>query len=437
MVKEVTMPKLTMTQETGTILQWYKTEGDPVETGEPLLEVMTNKVSVDVESYNDGVLLKRLYDEGTEVHVLEVIAYVGNEGERIPDNQKDTEDKALPVSTGAILPSNHEQEPELRPDKVRATPAARALARLREVNLRDISGSGNCGRIHKEDVQAFIEKRDSVPVTSPSERRNESTASCQSQKQISHHQKKAVELERRDIKNIQEIIPGDTVVQLTGIRQVIGERMAQSAFQAPHVTLTLQVDMSSATELHKQMLPLVEDETDVRLSNNTLVLKVVASVLRKHPNINATWHGKNELVHHKSVNLGMAVAVPNGLVVPVIPDVDRMGFSELSIATKRLREDARAGKLPPDAFSGGTFTVSNLGMYGIEVFTPIINSPQVAILGVGSVIEKPVAVNGKVEVRPQMVLSLSFDHRALDGAEAAMFLKNLKQVLEQPLLILK
>jgi pyruvate dehydrogenase E2 component (dihydrolipoamide acetyltransferase) len=428
MVKEVNMPKLAMTQETGTILHWYKSVGDPVCAGEPLLEVMTNKVSIDVESYNDGILLKKLYEEGSEVPVLEVIAYVGRAGEQVPEIQKQAA-ATSPVSPNITSPANHESEPEIERNKVRATPAARALVRAHGAILQNVHGSGSHGRIHREDVRAFIEETESTFTASPSERRQESVERSQTSTHVTNQSANVTEKKP-------DLAPGDSAIQLSGMRRVIGERMVQSAFQAPHVTLMLEVDMLMATELRKQLMPLVEQQTGIRLSLNTIILKAVASVLRKHPNVNATWRTDNELIHHKTVNLAMAVAVPNGLVAPVITDAERMGLSELSAVIKRLAEDARTQKLSPDALENGTFTVSNLGMYGIENFTPIINPPQTAILGVGAVIEKPAAVNGKIEIRPQMSVSLSFDHRALDGAEAALFLKDLKQVLEQPIFTL-
>jgi pyruvate dehydrogenase E2 component (dihydrolipoamide acetyltransferase) len=424
-VKEVVMPKLAMTQETGTILQWYKAEGDTVETGEPILEVMTNKINIDVESYHDGILLKHLYEEGAEVPVLEAIAYISDE-----EDEKD---------------EIHAQ--------VRATPAARVLARAQGINLQNVPGSGNLGRIHKEDVQALIEKRDSSVVTPPSERKNGKRLSSQTSlpddtplinndsvtnnEQLTNNglATNNSQLTKQKAKT-GSLLPGDTIVNLSGTRRIIGARMAESALQSPHVTLMLEIDMLLSTELRKQLMPLVEEQTGIRLSLNTIILKAAANVLRTHPNVNATWGAENELVYHKAVNLAMAVAVPGGLVAPVIHDADRKGYCELSVSTKQLSELARTQKLPLAAFENGTFTVSNLGMYGIEQFTPIINPPQVAILGVGAVIEKPVAVNGSVEVRPRMALSLSFDHRALDGAEAANFLKDLKQVLELPMLAL-
>ncbi|MDQ0191206.1 2-oxo acid dehydrogenase subunit E2 [Alicyclobacillus cycloheptanicus] len=436
MAEPVTMPKLAMTQESGTILQWFKTEGETVRVGEPLLEVMTNKVNIEVESYTEGVLLKRLYEAGTEVPVLDVIAYIGEAGEPVPTNEaaplpSGGENAAVPSAsdTSAANARPSSNEPGARDaasdagQKVRATPAARALARAHGVPLQQIQGSGHLGRIHREDVQAYLEQRIALENASPAQRRSKPRATADAP-------------EAKAARQVTADTDDQTVVPLTGMRRVIGQRMAESAFQAPHVTLCLEVDMRAASELRTQLIPLVEAETGTRLSMNTLILKTVARVLRKHPNVNATWAQENALVQHRSVNLGMAVSVPGGLLVPVIPGADRLGLGELAAKASELADRARAQKLSPDDLQGGTFTVSNLGMFGIEEFTPIINQPQVAILGVGSMIEKPTVHNGQVVIGPQMKLSLSFDHRALDGAEAAMFLRDVKQSLESPMSLL-
>lgn len=428
MAQEVTMPKLAMTQETGTILQWYKAEGDSIQIGEPLLEVMTNKVNIDVESYHEGILLKRLYEAGTEVPVLDTIAYIGHANEldsffsdvpipsqppNIPkstSNRKEEHIETTHIST-SIVP------------KIRATPAARALARVHQIELIHVSGSGEHGRIHRDDIQAFLEKRTSNVQSSPSDRRN--------------IDKIKSEINPTQNNSIVHLLNSDeTLVKLSGMRKVIGQRMSQSAFCAPHVTLVLEVDMLGMNQFREQLNAHLNLQESQRISMNVFLLKATAVTLRKHPNVNATWHSDDELLEHRNVHLGMAVAVSKGLYVPVITDADRLGMVELSNESKRLAKEAREQTLSPDDLQGGTFTVSNLGMFGIEEFTPIINAPQVAILGVGKMIDKPVVWNGEITIRPQMKLSLSFDHRALDGAEAAEFLQDLKQTIEQPMLLL-
>lgn len=425
------MPKLAMTQETGTILQWYKSVGDAVRVGEPLLEVMTNKVNVEVESYVDGVLLKRLFEEGAEVPVLDVIGYIGKAGEAIPTQdapQQSAAAAALPTATDAPVAAASEAKAQSdETGSVRATPAARALARQHGVYLAEVRGTGALGRIHREDVEAFIEHRQAQSAPTPAERRHQESpaAAVPAKSPVKTSSSPAPSMEQ-----------DATVVPLTEMRRIIGAHMAESAYTAPHVTLVVEADMQALSDLRQQLLPSIEAETGARLSVNTVLLKAVASVLHRYPNVNATWGEGAQLIQHRSVHLGMAVSVPNGLLVPVVRDADRLGLAELTERAKQVSDAARNQKLSPDDLQGGTFTVSNLGMFEIEEFTPIINQPQVAILGVGNIIEKPVAREGQVVIRPQMKLSLSFDHRALDGAEAAMFLRDVKRTLEQPLSML-
>jgi pyruvate dehydrogenase E2 component (dihydrolipoamide acetyltransferase) len=215
------------------------------------------------------------------------------------------------------------------------------------------------------------------------------------------------------------------------MRKVIAQRMAASAYTAPHVTLTTEADMSQAIEVRTTLLPAIEKMTGQRLSYTAIILKAVASALARHPKVNVSL--KDDVIeYHESIHIGLAVAVTDGLVVPVIKEVDRKGLAELTVDSKRLAGLAREGRLLPDDMRGGTFTISNLGMYAIDAFTPIINQPESAILGVGRIHEKPVGVDGQIVLRPMMSLSLSFDHRVVDGAPAAAFLQEVKEMLESP-----
>lgn len=414
------MPKLAMTQETGTILQWYKNEGESVEAGEPLLEVMTNKINIDVESYVDGILHKRLFEAGDEVPVLDVIAYIGGADESLPDPSMNvSRETTLNEPADAVTNQtslDNKDEPQSR---VRATPAARAEARKLGISLANIQGTGPRSRIQREDVVAYAETRVSESTTTPSERRTEPQ---ENQKRV----------EIQVVRNVERETTSSQIVPYRGMRKIIGQRMAESAFQAPHVTLVREIDVSETIALRSRLLPIVERQTGTKLSLNTMVLFATAHALTKHPNVNATWGSADEIVQHDEVHLGTAVAAPQGLLVPVIHSAQSFSLAGISERVSRLVQDARNGKLSPDALQGGTFTVSNLGMFGIEAFNPIINSPQVAILGVGASIEKPVVQDGNVVVRPMLTLNLSFDHRVLDGAEAAMFLQTLADILVHP-----
>ncbi|GMA50848.1 dihydrolipoamide acetyltransferase component of pyruvate dehydrogenase complex [Alicyclobacillus contaminans] len=423
MAKEVLMPKLGMTQETGTILQWFKQEGDPVEKGEPLLEVMTDKINIEVESYESGVLLKKYYEIDDVVPVNQVIAYIGSPGEPIPDH---------PVPL-AQQPGNNASDSATSevggtadgvsavPGKVRATPAARAAARKYGVNLHALASGLKDRRIYRRDVDAFVRNQGQVtsaPVaeTSPS---------------VKPPAKPANPPLRSDALRSSSDLSDAQVVHIQGIRRVIGDRMSQSAFTAPHVTLVTEVDMGEVVHLRETLLPVIQAETGERLSYTEIIVKGVAHALRKHPSVNA-WMREDHMVLHQRVHVGVAVDTEAGLMVPVVRDADEKGLADLTRLLKDLARRARAQRLSPDEISGSTFTVSNLGMYAVDAFTPIINAPETAILGVGRMMERPVGRNGQIVLRPMMALSLSFDHRALDGAPAAAFLTELKTVLEQP-----
>jgi pyruvate dehydrogenase E2 component (dihydrolipoamide acetyltransferase) len=402
MAKEVFMPKLGMTMETGTIMKWLVEEGEPVTAGDIILEVMTNKINIEVEAYETGTMLKILYDEGEEVPVNQVIAYIGEKGEKLggtfkPKPENDiklvaNEEKSIEIKKG---------EQEQKSQKPRATPSARRLAREYDVSLFDIQGTGPKGRIHRRDVESHLQV---VPT---------------SDELVEDTTKKA---ERStDIK----------AIKVTGMRKVIGDRMQQSFSKAPHVTLHSEVDMSEAMKLRQQLLPIIEQKTGLRLSYTEIILKAVGVTLRDHPMLNATL--VNDEIHlHSQIDIGLAVSYPDGLLVPLIREVDKLGLAELTEQSKNVAHAAREGKLLPNQLLGGTFTVSNLGMYRVDQFTPIINLPETAILGVGQIKERPVGVNGEILLRSIMSLSLSFDHRTIDGAPAAAFLTQLVETLENP-----
>ena len=424
------MPKLAMTQETGTILQWYKEEGDRIERGEPLLEVMTNKTSVDVEAYEDGVLLKRLYVVGDEIPVLQVIAYIGEPGEEVMGPNKEATVVKKQSSTSSEGLRNNRDSDNLIPvsalnsgSQIRATPAARALSREYNLDLNEVPRAEGSQRISRSDVQAYVAQRHAMNTS----RKNEVRVSEPESEKNRYVQQNFV----------QSVEMNDEVISISGVRRIIGQRMAQSAFSAPHVTLTLEADMKAANDLRQEMaLIMNKEQSAARLSINIIIIKAAAIALRKYPNVNSTWENDSTLIFHKHVHLAMAVATESGLIAPVIHDADRLGLFELNHFAKDLAERAKNGQLSPQELEGGTFTITNLGMYGIEAFSPIINLPQSAILGVGAVVDKATVIEGEVRIRPRMTLSLSFDHRAMDGADAAEYLRYVKTVLETPMMML-
>ncbi|MFD1415570.1 dihydrolipoamide acetyltransferase family protein [Oceanobacillus jeddahense] len=447
MAKEIFMPKLSSTMEKGTLLQWFKEEGDSVEMGEPLFEIMTDKINIEVESYEEGVLLKRYFDVDDEVEVNACIGFIGELGEEVPDTppaaseesgsdesvQEEVSGKGHELTASADSGLDPEEN---KGGKVRATPAARRVSRENDISLSAISGSGPNGRVHQQDVEEAIAEG-AIAVTPLAEKMaadhgidlnqltgTEARGKIEKQDVLSY-------LEAADeIAEETESSPAERI-KLKGLRKAVADKMVQSVQSIPHVTLTSDVDMTNVIDLRKSLLPVIEKDTGYRLSFTEVILKATANALMKHPKLNASLIG-DEIVMNKEVNIGLAVAVENGLIVPSVKNVNQKGLAALTQTSKELGKKARENKLNPDEMRGSTFTISNLGMYAIDAFTPIINGPETAILGVGRIVEKPVVADGELTARPMMVLSLSFDHRAIDGAPAAAFLTDLKANLENP-----
>jgi pyruvate dehydrogenase E2 component (dihydrolipoamide acetyltransferase) len=364
MVTKVVMPKLSLTMKEGTVGKWYKKEGDTVEKGEPIVEIISEKATYDLEAPSSGILRKILVKEGVDASVNAVLAVITSPGEAF------SETEILAEAPQAV------EETEKR---VLASPSAKRLAREYEIDLSLVKGNGPEGRIVEEDVTRFIEETCGI------------------------------------LPKIKEIIP------LSGFRKTSAERVSASFKTAPHSTIMMEVDVSKAGGLHEKL----------QVSYTAILVEAVAKALLEQPMINSTLDG-NQIKIFEDVNVGLAVATEYGLVVPVIRNADKKSLKEIDTAIKELTEKARLGKLTKEELTGGTFTVTNLGMYGVEFFTPIINPPEAAILGVGKIVEKPVVVDGKVEVKPLMTLSLSYDHRIVDGAPAAKFLQKIKHYMESP-----
>lgn len=442
MAAEVLMPKLGASMESGTIIRWFKKEGDPVQAGDILMDVMTDKINIEVEAETSGILLKVLYQENEEVSVNQVIAYIGQAGEQIALISEPSKLTDVPVNdTGTASEWAVDQDPSFSNEKIRATPAARKLAHDAQLDLHQIKGTGPNGRIQRDDVEQLVENPANRPkVTHLAEKiaREEQVNLAEvrgtgvqgkivSQDVLAHS--------RENLQQIQTDADAGNTVRVEGIRKIIARRMVESAFTAPHVTLVTEVDMSHGIKLREQLLPTIEKKTGYRLSFTEIIMKAAAHALRNHPRVNASLQGEY-IVLHSQINIGLAVAVSDGLLVPVIRDCDRKGLAALTKECKMVGRSAQENKLSPDQMSGGTFTISNLGMYEVDAFTPIINQPESAILGVGRIKEKPVGVNGAIELRSIMTLSFSFDHRVIDGAPAAAFLTELKEILENPLVML-
>jgi pyruvate dehydrogenase E2 component (dihydrolipoamide acetyltransferase) len=451
------MPQMGSTMEEGTILKWLKAEGDTVKQGEVLLEIETDKASMEVEAPVDGVLRKILVGENALVPIREPIAILAEAGEAI--------EALLAQIGGGVSPV---PEPIAAPVVAPASPPKDATpilsgstevflspraARLADANGVDRSllvgrGTGPEGRVIERDILALVAERsaqpeEKAPRTTPLAARMADDlgvdiqqlalglpgSRVRSEDVLRHHEARQtpapVAAPTQDV----------TVIPFAGMRRKIADNVARSAFTAPHVTLTLEVDMTAAGEFRQQVLPDIEKRYGVRLSYTDILIKAVARALEEHPRLNSALVGE-EIRVHKSKNIGVAVALEEGLVVPVLRDVEAKGLGAIAAEMKPLVERVRTGKFLPDDLAGGTFTITNLGTFGIDVFDPIIVPPQAAILGVGRIADKPVVINKQVVVRSMMNLCLSFDHRILDGAPAARFLQRVKELLENPLLIL-
>jgi len=437
------MPKLGATMQSGTIVRWLKEPGDPVAKGEPLLEIETDKVTMELDAPSDGLLLHQCFPGQTEVAVNEPIGYIGQPGEAFPDpagSPHHPQQSAPPTVAGAADAPGDTDDAANAPsgtDRVRATPAARAVARKHRIPLGQVAGTGPLGRIQRADVEHFMASSATPVPISPLAAKMAAGQKIDLTRvqgsgvrgkimsaDIRHHLQEAEATADRS---------GSTPPSrpLEGIRRIIAKRTTASAFSAPHVTLFSEVDMTECRRLREWLLPIVERQTGVRLSYTEMIIKAVALALRAHPEINVSLQ-EDRIVLHPHVHVGLAVSVPDGLVVPVIQDADQKGLATLTKECKALARLAREGKLELPQMTGGTFTISNLGMYAVDAFTPIINQPESAILGVGRIGEKPVGFEGSIVLRSMMTLSLSFDHRVMDGAPAAAFLTQVKESLEQP-----
>jgi pyruvate dehydrogenase E2 component (dihydrolipoamide acetyltransferase) len=440
MAAEVIMPKAGMAMDEGTVVQWYKQVGDSIEQGEAVLEILTDKVNMDVEAEASGVLLVQLAKAGDVLPVFTVIGYIGAEGEAVPEA---TASAAAPAASAEpatpVAKSAAPQAKATSDGKLRATPAARKIARDRGIELASVPGTGAKGRIHAVDVSEFrpeadasiLAKRIAADMGVDLDSVSGSGARGRVLKaDIMATQKKAAPAVSMEAQ------AEDTLVPYSGIRKVIGDRMQESFFTAPHATLTIEIDMTKAIEMRKSLVDAYKDSIGEKPSFNDMVILAVSKALRAHPGINSTLTDEG-ILQHGNINIGFAAATAEGmLVVPVIRNADRKDFRNLVVEAKDLGRRAVKGKILPDEMQGSTFTISNLGMFGITEFTAIINRPNAAILSVGAIIERCVPVNGEIAIRSMMNATINFDHRIVDGAPAAKFLQTLKQNLENPYLML-
>ncbi|ASK29021.1 pyruvate dehydrogenase [Chryseobacterium sp. T16E-39] len=412
-VEVITMPRLSDTMTEGKVAKWHKNVGDTVKEGDLLAEIETDKAVQDFESEFNGVLLKQGVEENGAAPVDSVLAIIGPAGTDVsgvgaakpaaqtsekPAEQKvetQSEDKpaAQPVSSSST-------------DRVAISPLAKKIAQEKGVDIHGVQGSGENGRIVKKDIENYQPSQAKPAASAP-------TASPAAQVALSFVQGE------------------DTETPNSQVRSIIAKRLAESKFSAPHYYLMVEINMDKAIEARKEINSL----PDTKISFNDMIIKATAVALRKHPQVNSSWAG-DKIIHRGNINVGVAVAIPDGLVVPVLKNTDQMNYTQISAAVKDMASRAKSKGLKANEMEGSTFSISNLGMFGIETFTSIINQPNSAILSVGAIIEKPIVKNGEIVVGNIMKLSLACDHRVVDGATGAQFLQTLKTYLESPLTLL-
>jgi pyruvate dehydrogenase E2 component (dihydrolipoamide acetyltransferase) len=394
--------------EEGNIVEWLKEEGDEVEPGDILAEVETDKATMELESYHEGVLLHIGVKEGP-VPVNEVIAVIGEEGEdyeaqlkeaqeESQDDEEKEEEKEKEEKTEESQEKETKEEEKTtqkeQDERIKASPLAKKMAEEAGLDLSKIEGSGDGGRIIKRDIEEYKEKKQEAPSAAPG------------------------------------VLEGEEVEEMpvSQMRKTIAKRLSESKFTAPHFYLSREINMDKAIEARKK----INEMDDIKISFNDLIVKACAVALTKHPMVNASWKG-DKIIKHKKVNVGVAVAVEEGLVVPVIDNTNFKSLSQINDEVKDKAARAREKKLTTEEMQGNTFTVSNLGMFDIEEFTAIINPPDSCILAVGSIKQKAVVENDEIKVGNRMKITLSCDHRVVDGATGAQFLQTLSDLLEEPL----
>jgi len=420
MAEIIRMPRLSDTMEEGNIVSWLKKEGDTVKTGDILAEVETDKATMELESYFNGYLLYIGVKEGP-VKVDGIIAIIGAKDEdykavlekESAGSPSITEVKPIEIKSAESTPvqfvSEMKPEPQAIPvssfdtsSRIKVSPLAKTLAHEAGIALTQVHGSGDHGRIVKKDIENFIS---SQPTAQVSDARTLTPAASSN------------------------FTYGD--VPVSQMRKTIARRLGESKFTAPHFYLTIEINMDQSVAARQA----INERSAVKISYNDFVVKACASALRRHPAINSSWFG-DKITYHSDIHIGVAVAVDDGLLVPVISHTDLKSMSQINQEIKELAGKAKSKKLTPQEMQGNTFTISNLGMFDIEEFTAIINPPDACILAVGSIIKKPIVKNNEIVIGNMMKVTLSCDHRVVDGATGAQFLQTLKSMLENPVMMI-
>lgn len=425
MAEIIRMPRMSDTMEEGNIVAWHKSEGDSIEPGDLLAEIETDKATMDFESLYEGVLLHIAIKEGS-VPVNDVIAVIGEKGDDWKaalaaeggssngqaKEEPAEEETSAPEPVAAPVAAESAPAPASE-SRVKASPLAKSMAKEAGIDIAALSGSGDGGRIVKRDVESYLENKPAAaPAPTPAPAAEAAAAPAVPAFNFSAGES----FEEKPVSQM---------------RKVIARRLGESKFTAPHFYLTVEINMDKAVELR----PKLNEISPVKISFNDIVVKACAVALRQHPAVNSSWLG-DKIRYNQHINIGVAVAVEDGLLVPVIHHADMKSLSQIDAEVREKAGKAKNRKLQPDEMTGNTFTISNLGMFGIEEFTAIINPPDACILAVSSIVKKPIVKGDEIVVGNMMKVTLSCDHRVVDGATGAAFLKTLKDILEEPVRLL-
>jgi len=401
---DIVMPKLGLTMTEGQILEWKFKEGENVNKGDILFVLETEKVTFEVEAPETGILAKIMIQKDMTAAVGEIVCYLAQEGENL-DDIKNLIPKEV-KEDGPVV--SEQQEPLINEDsgaqtgkRIKASPLAKKVAKFYNIDLSAVTGTGPGGKIVRVDVES------------------------------AHEQHQTGTAKDKIVKTLET---EDHLVPFTGMRRAVASKMLSSKVETAQTYMSITVDSTEIVDYRKTLLPSIEKKHGVRVTITDFVMKITAAAIKEHPVINTRWTDQGVL-YLGDVHMGMAMALNEGLIVPVIRDINHKGFARICMDRNELINKGRENKFLPDDITGSTFTVSSLGMFGIEQFTSNINLPETAILAVGAIVDKPVALNGEVVIRPMMTLTLSYDHRVIDGAEAGKFMRTLKNYMTDPIQI--
>lgn len=437
MAKLLVMPKLGLTMVEGKVSKWHKKEGDEVKKGDVLFEVETDKITNSIEADQDGVIRKIFVNEGEKAKVAAPVAILAGRDEDI---------SSLLQEAGVEITENLKEEKghdvkevkeytHVRKDGeyIRATPYAKYLAREKSIDLSKVKGTGEDGRIVARDVLNYAEEV-KIKISPVAAKMAEEYGVDITQIDAKGRIMKEDILAAVNMNELEAVEDKVEKVTPSTMRNIIAERMLESWTTTPRVTYNMEVDMTNIIDFRNKLKDSFA-KVGAKLTYNHILTKIASKVLLEYPYLNASFNGEVIELHHY-VNIGLAVDVGDGLLVPNVKNVQDKSLLDIALETETMIRNAREGGLSPDDLTGGTFTITNIGMFGIDSFSPIINKPEVAILGVNRIIEKPIVANGQIVIRPMMNLSLSADHRLVDGAMAAKFLARFKEILENPYLLL-